>query len=95
MEYKSSFGVRTVFVEFAEIAILAFSVFSTINSKSFLIMETEVEVKLKIFPKRLFAKNGNRNNSVHYHEILPFIRWVRFSTLFQDFGVFGVRMKLI
>ena len=45
MEYKSSFGVRAVFVEFAEIAFLALSVFSTINSKSFLIMETEVEVK--------------------------------------------------
>ena len=36
-------------------------------------MEIEVEVKLKNFLKRLFAKYGNRNtrgNSAHHHEIL-------------------------
>ena len=45
-------------------------------------MENEVEVKLEDFLKRLFAKM-EIESSAHHHEILPFIRWVRFSTLFK------------
>ena len=56
--------------------------FPVIISRSLLIMENEVEVKLEDFLKRLFAKM-EIESSAHHHEILPFIRWVRFSTLFK------------